>query len=140
MEDAFHTHMRKAFFAQKNQIRPYMSSLGLSPGQPKILSYLYAHSPCLQRELAEGCEIEPATVSKILNNMEESNLIERKAVPNDRRAVSVTLTDRGRESLKKTEIFFEKVNALSLQGFTEEEKVNFTCYLKRMYENLTKGN
>ena len=86
MNTPFHLMILKAFSAQRNTIRPRMAGLGLSPGQPKILNILTMRGECLQKDLAEACDIEPATVSKLLNNMEENHLITRGTVPGNKRA------------------------------------------------------
>lgn len=52
MKTPFHLIILKAFHAQRNQVRPYMAELGLSPGQPKILGFLTLRDRCMQKELA----------------------------------------------------------------------------------------
>ena len=85
MKTPFYLLVYKTFHAQKNRIRPGMGTLGLSTGQPKVLSYLMRHESCLQKELAEAFDIRPATISHILSNMEEKGLIYRQASPGHRR-------------------------------------------------------
>ena len=52
----------------------------LGPGQPKILDYLGLHDGSVQRRIAQGCQIDPATLTGLLTRMEEKQLIEPKAV------------------------------------------------------------
>ena len=59
---ADHSLLRKRFFAE---IQP----LGLTPGQPKVLEYLQAHDGAMQKDIARGCCIEPATLSPQLTVM-----------------------------------------------------------------------
>jgi DNA-binding MarR family transcriptional regulator len=56
-----------------------MTKIGLSPGQPKILTYVSEHNCCMQKEIAIALDIEPATVSQLLNNMAQNGLIKRSA-------------------------------------------------------------
>ena len=51
MKTPFHLILLKAFHAQRNRVRPSMAEIGLSPGQPKILSHLASHD---RREPAQG--------------------------------------------------------------------------------------
>ena len=53
MERTFQMLLYRAFHAHRNRLQPCLRALGLGPGQPKLLSYLSAHGPCRQRELAE---------------------------------------------------------------------------------------
>lgn len=81
MDTPFTIVMYRTFHAQRNAIRPGMADIGLSPGQPKILHYLLNHDGCMQRELADACDIEPATVSRLLDKMEEDGLVRREIPP-----------------------------------------------------------
>lgn len=141
MELPFNLLILKVFHAQKNQVRPKMTEIGLSPGQPKVLTFLALHGPCLQKKLADACDIEPATISKLLHSLEELELIERNNRPGDRRATEIKLTQAGQE-LFENEIAgrIDAINTTSLSGFTENEREQFILYLKRMYRNLTGQN
>lgn len=141
MELPFNLLILKVFHAQKNQVRPKMTEIGLSPGQPKVLTFLALHGPCLQKKLADACDIEPATISKLLHSLEELELIERNNRPGDRRATEIKLTQAGQE-LFENEIAWriDAINTTSLSGFSEHEREQFILYLKRMYRNLTGQN
>ena len=141
MELPFNLLILKVFHAQKNQVRPKMTEIGLSPGQPKVLTFLALHGPCLQKKLADACDIEPATISKLLHSLEELELIERNNRPGDRRATEIKLTQAGQE-LFENEIAWriDEINTTSLSGFSENEREQFILYLKRMYRNLTGQN
>ena len=134
-----HILLRRCYHAQRGQIGPFVAAEGLSPGQPKILHYLISHDGCLQKDLAMNCDIEPATVSKVLNGMEESGLIERRGCPLDKRAIRVTLTEKGRRADRCMREHFAQLEELELTGFTEEEAEALAGYLARVYQNLT-GN
>ncbi len=126
-----------AFHAQKNKLRPRMAAIGLSTGQPKILRYLSQREGCMQKDIAEALDIEPATISQILSNMERSGLIQRSEPAERRRAESVSITDKGKESFEKWLLICGDVESISLDGFSEDEKKRFMNYLSRMYRNLT---
>lgn len=129
--------MYKTFHAQKNNIRPGMLSIGLSPGQPKVLGYLSQRDCCMQKDIATALDIEPATVSQILTNMEQNGLIRRANTAERKRAESVSITEKGRESYEKWQLLCTRVETAALDGFTGEEQERFLQYLSRMYQNLT---
>lgn len=137
MDIPFHLLMLKAYNAQKNKMRPFMQALGLSAGQPKILSFLRMRDGCMQKDLAEYCNIEPATVSRLLNNMEDRGLIARRIDDGNRRAVRISIAETGKEIERRMRLHFQEVNRISLDGFSEEEGEQFIGYLRRMHENLT---
>ncbi|NLD58122.1 MAG: winged helix-turn-helix transcriptional regulator [Clostridiales bacterium] len=127
----------RTFHAQKNRIRPGMTQLGLSPGQPKVLSYLSQQEGCMQKEIALALDIEPATVSQILSNMEQGGLIRRSGALERRRAESVFIAEAGREVYEKWQELCRGVEDEALRGFSEDERERFVEYLTRMYKNLT---
>lgn len=132
-----HMALVQTFHAQKNQTRPGMKKIGLSPGQPKVLMYLSSHDGCMQKEIAHALDIDPATVSQILNNMEQEGLIERTAAPQRKRAECVVITEKGKEAFVLWIKLCKEVEDISMQGFTKQEREQFMDYLFRMYFNLT---
>lgn len=137
MPASLHHAVYMTYNAQKNSLRPGMVRIGLSPGQPKVLRFLSAHDSCMQKEIAEALDIEPATVSRLLANMEQNGLVVRSAPEVRRRAESVSITEEGRVAFAQWETFCHTVEEQSLQGFSEEEGQKFLEYLCHMYQNLT---
>jgi DNA-binding MarR family transcriptional regulator len=123
--------------AQKNATRPSLYEIGLSPGQPKVLTFLSKHDSCMQKDIAEACDIEPATISQILSKMEQAGLIRRTNFAERKRADSVSITEKGRKAFDEWMQICTKVDRISLQGFSEQEQQQFYDYLCRMYHNLT---
>ena len=132
----FYFILNRTLQAQKNKLAPKMKDIGLSPGQPKILSHLLQNNKCMQKELALFCNIEPATVSKILNNMIDEGLVKKTVVEGNKRASCISITEEGKKRYEKwLEICFEEEDE-SLYGFQLEEKEIFKSYLIRMYNNI----
>jgi len=137
MRDLLQMALFSAYQAQRKFIRPDMAAIGLSPGQPKVLDYLSRQSNCMQKDIAAALDIEPATVSQLLANMEQAGLIRRSEPSQRRRAECVSITERGLDAYEKWRQLCLGVEAVSLRGFTPEERARFLDYLARMYENLT---
>ena len=89
------------------------------------LSYLMRHESCLQKELAEAFDIRPATISHILSNMEEKGLIYRQASPGHRRAISISITPRGREAMPNGRTLCHAVEKDALAGFSRRNRRPF---------------
>lgn len=136
-ENKLHLLVTKVFQAQRRTMRPHLSEAGLSVGQPKVLHYLKENESCTQRELARCCDIEPATVSKMLDAMEREGLIERLLNKEDRRAFQIRMTEEGCRRLTLWDEICKEINEKSLHGFSEEAKEQFMEDLGRMYRNLT---
>lgn len=118
------------------QVFEQLEGRGLSSGQPKILEYLYEHDGSVQKDIAQACNIEPATVTSLLSRMEKSEIIERKMQNNNRRFWYVYLTEKGREEAVYVKRAFDTVKEIALKDFTNKEKELFIEYLKRVNKNL----
>jgi DNA-binding MarR family transcriptional regulator len=127
----------KTFHAQKNRIRPGMTEIGLSTGQPKVLGYLASRDGCMQKDIASALDIEPATVSQILTGMAQDGLVRRSSPEERRRAESVFITEKGREAYARWQQVCQEVEGVALQGFNPVEREQFIAYLCRMYRNLS---
>lgn len=112
--------------------------LDLSPGQPKVLSWLRSREGCLQKELAEFCHVEPATMAVLLANMEKKGFIRKETthVSGGKRAYQIYLTEPGRQLAEEVCRIVQEVEQKSYQGFTEEEKEQLIALLGRITENL----
>lgn len=127
--------MSDHFLVQKSLITSIKDS-ELTPGQPKILDYLQNHNGCVQKEIAKGCHIEPASITVILKGMESKGYIERKMLNGDRRSLYVFLTEKGKKYIEYLNEKFDKVENTALKNFSEDEKQQLNDLLMRVYENM----
>lgn len=108
----------------------------LSIGQPKVLEYLFTHDGAIQKTIAQACQIEPATVTSLLIRMEKRGLIERKYKNGDKRYLCVYLTEEGRKESEYVVNAFNLIETSALKDFSEQEKKQFTFFLKKVNDNL----
>lgn len=109
---------------------------GVSGGQPPVLKYLSENNGCIQRDLADYCHVKAATISSVLDNMEASGYIERRAMPEDRRVQRIFLTEYGRKKHDLTHKVFTDVEDTCLEGFTDDEVAALKNALDRILVNL----
>ena len=74
---------------------------GLTYPRARVLAVLAERQPLRQTELAAELELEGPTVVRLLDGMEAMDLIVRRAVPGDRRAKHVELTENGRRQAER---------------------------------------
>ena len=108
----------------------------LSIGQPKILEYLYTHDGAIQKDIAEACKIEPATITNLLSRMEKNGLVIRKNKNGDKRYICVYLTEIGKKDGKHVINALKLLEDIALKDFSKEEKEEFISYLKKVNKNL----
>ena len=138
MDQRFHKLLTRTANAHFKRSTSQFAELGLSSGQPKVLERLVNLEGCMQKELAEACEVEPATITSILPSMEKKGLIKREPIIQESgtRSLSVRLTEKGKEKEREVANVFNQVESLSFKGFSQEEKETFLNLLERVYQNI----
>jgi len=79
-----------------NTVATELKALGLSIPQFDLLSTLTEQEGLSQQELAERLYVTKGNVSGLLDRMVEADLVERRAIPGDRRSNALYLTPKGR--------------------------------------------
>ena len=139
MNESLHYLIMTDHFMFQKILFSNIKNTDLTLGQPKVLDYLKDHDGAIQKDIASACHIEPASLTAVLNGMEKNELIERRMCNGNRRSIYIFLTDKGKDYANLIENEFNKIEEISLQGFTEEEKNNLINYLSRIYENIHKS-
>ncbi|MCR5521065.1 MAG: MarR family transcriptional regulator [Lachnospiraceae bacterium] len=124
--------------AHKKYCMSRFSKLGLTTGQPKVLTVLSAREGYLQKELAARCAVEPATMTSLLNNMERKDLIRRETVyvSGGKRAFAIHLTDHGKEVATEVAKIAADAEKRSFEGI-EDKKEDFLTLMGKMIKNLS---
>lgn len=135
-EVTLHRAIIKLSKTHRNLRHEKFRNIGLTEGQPKVLNFLSRNDGCIQREIAESCNIEPATVTSLLSNMEKAELIYRTQNLENRRILNVFLTDKGKEAQKEVEKIFNQLDEKCFKDFSEEEKIKTIEILNRLYMNM----
>lgn len=101
---------------------------GSRRGQTNVMTWL-AHNPDVtQKELSEGLNITPASLSEVLMKLERKGYVTRIKDENDRRFVRVRLTEKGEAELNKpAEDAIDPFAALS-----EEEQETLKLLLNKL--------
>ncbi len=136
--DFLHVMLIRASASHKKRSRQSFQRLNLTEGQPKVLSILRGMEGCQQKELAKACRVEPATMTSLLRNMEQSDLVTRRNVQTatGKRANSIFLTDHGRELACEVMNIIEELELKAFQNFSSEEKETFLQLFAKVTENL----
>ncbi|MCD8014730.1 MAG: MarR family transcriptional regulator [Lachnospiraceae bacterium] len=113
-----------------------IADTGLTPGQPKILNYLYSHDGANQTEIAAACFIETASMTSVLNGMEAKGLVERRRQNGNRRTYYIFLTDKGKEMCRIIDAAFTEINEKVFVGISSEDVSFFMDVFERVYEQL----
>ena len=123
---------------QFRYLKNLMLENNLYRGDPRLLMYVFFHDGRKQAEIANGLCIKPATLTVMLQRMEQAGLVERKSDPQDQRVQRVYITELGKKTSEKTvEVYKNAVRSFYL-GVTEEEIQGYQCTLEKVKKNVLK--
>ena len=136
MEYSFHYLVMAEHAMILKEMLAQVKSHNLTVGQPKILDFLLEHDGAEQKEIAQGCHIEPGTLTSLLNRMEKNGLIERRMLHGNRRSFYIFLTDNGKKKADIVKQIFEDIEKKVFHGFSDEERLVLMKLLMKIYENM----
>ena len=113
-------------------------AFGLTRAQCKALAHLARNEGINQSGLAELLEVEPMSLVRLLDRMEEAGWIERRSDPADRRARRLFLGEKARPILDTTYRLADEIRAEALAGLTKAEQERLIDMLKIVHASLAK--
>lgn len=87
-------------------------------------------------ELADRTSIDMSTLSRLLVVMQRNKLIVRRRSGLDRRALSLTLTEKGLELIEEVAPFALYYEKQAMEGLDKDEVVQLKHLLRKVFENL----
>ena len=112
-------------------------SLGLTRAQIQVLAYLVYHEGINQAGLAELIEIEPISLARLIDRMEQAGWVERRPDPRDRRAWRLYITGKAKPVFAEIIAIGAEVRGEALAGFSELERDQMMELLMRVRRNLS---
>ncbi len=91
--------LRRILKATDANIKTLASVSGLTASQLRVLQLLAIREKMLTSELARAVALNLATVSILIDKLQNSHLVTRRRGESDRRQVWVAITDAGRQKL-----------------------------------------
>src|SRR6056297_262030 len=116
-----------------------LKDLGVTQARWTTMFYLQRGGEGLtQRELAKLMAIENPTLVRLLDSLEQQDLIERRPCPNDRRARRLHLTNAGRAFMDDLSERAEVLREEMLEGISDEEIECTVKVFHKILENAEK--
>lgn len=109
---------------------------GMTRAQWAVLFRLERHEGVKQSELAEMLDIQPITLTRLIDRLCENGLIERRSDPNDRRAKRLFLTPAARPVLEKFNVLTSDMMADVLAGIDQPVVEQLVKHLGDIKDNL----
>jgi MarR family transcriptional regulator for hemolysin len=112
------------------------ASLALTRAQWAVLARLERSEGLKQTELAEQLDLQPITLTRLVDRLCEHGLIERRSDPRDRRAKRLFLTPTARPLLERLHALGETLMTQALAGIDDATFTEMLQQFGRMKNNL----
>jgi len=120
---------RRAFDARAREI-------GVTRPQWQVLVVLNRHEGVNQGGLAELLDVEPITVCRMVDRLQEADLVERRPDPADRRSWKLFLTAKAGDLLAQLHPLVEQLEVEAFEGISNAEREAVIATLTRLRSNL----
>ncbi|HTZ03376.1 MAG TPA: MarR family transcriptional regulator [Xanthobacteraceae bacterium] len=112
------------------------SQFGITRAQWVVLVRLDRFEGLKQSELADMLDLQPITLTRLLDRLCDNGLIERRSDPNDRRAKRLYLTAQARPLLERLGVLGEELMTTALAGVDRDAIERMVAQLAIAKENL----
>ena len=126
------TKVQKSVFTY---FKDSLSQFDVTPSQYALLSLLWNGEELSPTNIASELGLDNSSITGLLNRMESKELIKRIYSDEDRRSVSIKITEKGmalKDGITKT---IEDCNVVMLEGITPEEDATLRKCLAILFEN-----
>jgi DNA-binding MarR family transcriptional regulator len=123
--------MRRSFDARARGI-------GVTRPQWQVLSALRRHEGINQGRLADLLDVEPITVCRMVDRLQEADLVERRTDPADRRSWRLFLTAKARAMLGQLRPLADELLEQAFDGVGDADRTQLMATLDRIHQNLSR--
>lgn len=126
--------------AQRSDMNRAMEDTGLSPAEVQALRYITFHKAMSQRELSEDMGIDKGATSRLVDMLEQKNLVCREPDPSDGRVKRIVPTEAARaiheRAVAQQAAFYDWL----LEELSPEETKQFRETLEMLYRRCVGKN
>ena len=112
------------------------AQFGMTRAQWAVLVRLDRCEGLKQSELADMLDLQPITLTRLLDKLSDSGLIERRADPTDRRAKRLYLTPAARPLIERLAVLGEEMMESALAGVEPAGVQQAVAHLAVVKDNL----
>lgn len=117
--------LKDASHAMRRRFEDRTSAWGLSATQWRLLAHIQRDGPMTQAALADVLDVEPMSVSRLIDRMEAAGWVRRCVHPEDRRARIVEPTEQADRAAPEVREIAERIYDEALAKLTDDEKRAF---------------
>ncbi|WGL60201.1 MarR family transcriptional regulator [Pigmentibacter sp. JX0631] len=120
----------------RNKLDDLAKEYELSRLERRILVYIGRNPGIRQADLALIMDVEPQSLTRSLENMEQKKWLQKQDDNKDKRAKCLHLTEQGESKLLDAFKISERIRPKVLKDIADDEKMLLTRVLKQLRKNL----
>ncbi|HEX8241263.1 MAG TPA: MarR family transcriptional regulator [Allosphingosinicella sp.] len=136
MDSNFAFEVAKTAHALRRVFDRRAAALGVTRAQWRVLAWLGHEDGMRQVALAEGLDVEPITLCRMIDRLAEAGLVERRPDGEDRRAWRIHLTPAAGPVIEKLRGLAGEFLDEALDGVSEADQARARDVLSRVRSNL----
>ena len=113
-------------------------AMGVTRPQWRVLALLNRFDGSTQVNLADMLDVEPITLGRMVDRLQDAELVERRADPKDRRAWRLHLTAKGRAKITELQPTASAMFVDALKGLDHAKQAELEDMLNIIRANLTR--
>lgn len=121
-------------------LEKHLASAGISPSQWMMLMALGEKDHLVQSELGKILNLDSATITRIIDKLQEKGLLVRNQARDDRRAQVVSLTEAGEKAYHRLSGIGEEVDKIASRGLSSKEVEKLLHWLSIIHKNIVTDN
>ena len=94
--------LRRAVLVLARRLRRYLADDELSATEVAVLGRVYRDGPCTPGSLARAEHVQPPSMTRVIERLEQRGYLERTPDPTDGRQVLIAGTARGQEFIEES--------------------------------------
>ena len=132
--------LKAAWHSISRMYTSYTAPVGVSVPMAYVLLLLSSKKGTLSTQIAPLLGMEAGSLTRLLKSMEENKLIERKSDQEDKRQVSVYLTEKGKTKRRQSRKVVKVFNDLVQNDIDPKQMKTFFTVLDQIVELAEKNN
>lgn len=113
-----------------------LSKLGLHPGQEIILMHLWKRDGQSQKQLVDLLHVQAPTVTKMLQRLEQTGILERRPSKTDNRVMHVWLTQTGKDLEPQVNAVWKELEQRTKEHLNQTERAVFQATIQKVLLGL----
>lgn len=110
----------------------------LTREQWSVLAVLWKSDGCSQQHIADATFRDKPSITRLIDNLEKEQLVERRNAPNDRRLNLIFLTPKGKKMEQQVLKVVNDTISKATENLSNEEILTIKNGFEKVYQNIKK--